>query len=440
MATRPLFGNNGFFGNPFASQASVPSVPMPRQGGMGPMPRDPHKGGGLLGNAMGWNGNPIYDGWRRLADSGILEDIGYGMLTTTNMGDAFAAAGLRSAEMRPYREQRQQEKEMRERYAQLFREWGPEYEEFAYGLETGAFDPADAFSSALQYRQSLEQQGVDQQRLAGNAQFLPEGPWRDAYMGGAIDFMEAHSWSQGGGEPDITDTQANLSWRAQEAGLVPGSPEYQNFMLTGGSGNGGMSLSVDPTTGAINFSQGGGGRLNQTIDSGLGGQYVQIQQDALSAVTGLQTLDAMEEAMADPSFYSGFGSEQLMGLKQAAAAIGIDPEGVTSMESFRALSNKAVLDAMGGSLGTGVSNADRSFVEAQVAQLGNTPEGNRQIISIQRALKERQIQIAEIADRYRAANGNMNGFASYLAQWAEANPLFQQAGGNAADPLGLFGG
>ena len=183
-----------------------------------------------------------------------------------------------------------------------------------------------------------------------------------------------------------------------------------------------------------------GGKFNQTVDAGMGGEYVKIQQDALSAVTGLQTLDAMEQAMSDPSFYSGFGAEQLMGLKQAAAAIGIDPEGVTSMESFRALSNKAVLDAMGGSLGTGVSNADRSFVEAQVAQLGNTPEGNREIISIQRALKERQIQIAEIADRYRAANGNMNGFATYLAQWAEANPLFQQAGGNAADPLGLFGG
>lgn len=439
MATRPLFGDSGFFGNPFAPQASVPSVPMPRQGGMGPVPHDPHKGGGMLGNAMGWNGNPVYDGWRRFADSGILEDIGYGMLTTTNMGDAFAKAGLRSAEMRPYREQRQQEKEIRERYAQLFREWGPEYEEFAYGLETGAFDPADAFGSALQYRQSLEQQGLDQQRLAGNAQLLPEGPWRDAYLGGALDFSKAYEWSQGGGEPDMTDTQTNLSWRAQEAGLTPGTPEYQQFMLSGGSGGGGLSITSDGR-GGFSVTQGMGGKFNQTVDGGMGDEFVKIQQDALSAVTGLQTLDAMEQAMSDPSFYSGFGAEQLMGLKQAAAAIGIDPEGVTSMESFRALSNKAVLDAMGGSLGTGVSNADRSFVEAQVAQLGNTPEGNRQIISIQRALKERQIQIAEIADRYRAANGNMNGFATYLAQWAEANPLFQQAGGNAADPLGLFGG
>lgn len=36
-------------------------------------------------------------------------------------------------------------------------------------------------------------------------------------------------------QPQMTDTQRNLQYRAQEAGLVPGSPEYINFMLTGGT-------------------------------------------------------------------------------------------------------------------------------------------------------------------------------------------------------------
>lgn len=33
-----------------------------------------------------------------------------------------------------------------------------------------------------------------------------------------------------------TDTQRNLEWRAQQAGLMPGTPEYQRFMEKGGSG------------------------------------------------------------------------------------------------------------------------------------------------------------------------------------------------------------
>ena len=433
MATRPLFGDNGFFGNPFAPQASVPSVPMPRQGGVGQMPttQRPQR----IGQMLGWGDNPLYQAFDSNRNALIMS--GMAMLDG-DMTDAYRAYAQGSM-LDNQEAERKRQGEMATRYAELLRGWGPEYEQFASGIETGAFEPGQGYLSALEYQQDLKTQAAQQQQLAGNAQFLPEGPWRDAYMGGAIDFMDAHKWSQGGGEPDMTDTQTNLSWRAEQAGLVPGTDEYRQFMLSGGSGGGGLSISADGQ-GGFSVTQGMGGKFNQTVDAGMGGEYVKIQQDALSAVTGLQTLDAMEQAMSDPSFYSGFGAEQLMGLKQAAAAIGIDPEGVTSMESFRALSNKAVLDAMGGSLGTGVSNADRSFVEAQVAQLGNTPEGNRQIFSIQRTLKERQIQIAEIADRYRAANGNMNGFAAYLAQWAEANPLFQQAGGNAADPLGLFGG
>lgn len=50
-----------------------------------------------------------------------------------------------------------------------------------------------------------------------------------------------------------TDSQKNLDYRAREAGLVRGTPEYQNFMLTGGAG--GTSLMVGPD-GTVQFSQG----------------------------------------------------------------------------------------------------------------------------------------------------------------------------------------
>jgi hypothetical protein len=52
----------------------------------------------------------------------------------------------------------------------------------------------------------------------------------------------------------MTDTQQNLLWRAKQAGLVEGSPEWQQFMVTGGQG--GTSLSVGPD-GSVSFQQGG---------------------------------------------------------------------------------------------------------------------------------------------------------------------------------------
>lgn len=60
------------------------------------------------------------------------------------------------------------------------------------------------------------------------------------------------------GTPDdgMTDTQINLSWRAEQAGLVPGTPEYAEFMRSGGQSTG-MALTVGPD-GTVQFSQGGG--------------------------------------------------------------------------------------------------------------------------------------------------------------------------------------
>lgn len=55
----------------------------------------------------------------------------------------------------------------------------------------------------------------------------------------------------------MTDTQQNLMWRAEQAGLQPGTPEYQQFMVSGGSG--GTSLSVGPD-GSVSFVQGAGAK------------------------------------------------------------------------------------------------------------------------------------------------------------------------------------
>lgn len=54
---------------------------------------------------------------------------------------------------------------------------------------------------------------------------------------------------------DMTTAVQTLQQRAEAGGLVPGTPEYQQFMIQGGAANG-ISLSVGPD-GSVQFNQGG---------------------------------------------------------------------------------------------------------------------------------------------------------------------------------------
>jgi len=168
---------------------------------------------------------------------------------------------------------------------------------------------------------------------------------------------------------------------------------------------------------------------DKTVGEGYGKRFLDIQQGAQTAQRTLDGLQVMENAMVDPNFYSGTGEAYVNGLKRLAVSIGGDPNKVSSVETFNAMAKQAALDSMGGSLGTGFSNADRDFVTDQVPSLANTPEGNRKLIEIQRKLNLRKQQIAAQARAYAAQHNDRidAGFDEYIAKWAEQNPLFPQA-------------
>lgn len=150
-----------------------------------------------------------------------------------------------------------------------------------------------------------------------------------------------------------------------------------------------------------------------------------FQDEGISGRKALTSLSIMEEAMNDKNFYSGTGVEMVAKAKKLAAAFGINPDGVSSMEAFNAQAKAAALDAMGGTLGTGFSNADRDFVTDQVANLANSPEGNKKLIEIQKKLNQRKVDIAARAREYEKKNGKIDiGFYEETDAWAEANPLF----------------
>ena len=79
---------------------------------------------------------------------------------------------------------------------------------------------------------------------------------------------------------------------------------------------------------------------------------------------------------------------------------------------------------MGGSLGAGFSDGDRTFVIGMGPQLGTTKEGNLKIMLINDIIADRQIAMSELASNYAAENGALDvDFEKALRLWVEENSI-----------------
>jgi len=154
-----------------------------------------------------------------------------------------------------------------------------------------------------------------------------------------------------------------------------------------------------------------------------------LQSEGMKARSAINVYQKLLHLTQSPDFYSGPMSSQVMKAKQLARNLGINPDGVKNIESFKALSNDAIRQEIG-SLGTGVSNADVLFLSQANANLDFTPEGNRQLVGIKISLAQRKADIAQMARDYLKETGKKYLDAEFdeaLAQWAEQNPIFPEA-------------
>lgn len=269
---------------------------------------------------------------------------------------------------------------------------------------------------------------ANQKRAMQREAFTP-----DAATGG-VDYNRALTTFVRGGDLESAAKVAAI----QKAIAPENTPAIQNYNFAVKNGYKGTPLQyakelaeagASKTSVSTNI-QSGEKEFDKAVGKDYGETFVGINKGARDSVGALNNLNLMEKITQDPNFYSGTGGEAVTRAKQLAASLGItDAASAAPNELFKKISQKSVLDAAGGSLGAGFSNADRSFLEGTVANIGNTPEGNRQIIGIARRVEQRKQEIAKFARDYASKNGGRidANFDTALADWTNKNPAFPQA-------------
>jgi len=73
-----------------------------------------------------------------------------------------------------------------------------------------------------------------------------------------------------------------------------------------------------------------------------------------------------------------------------------------------------------------MSDKDREFLMKSVPNLGNTQDGNRQLIKILMTMEERKIEEAQIVSRMQADRKSSNEIREALNQFGNSRPMFGQ--------------
>lgn len=187
-----------------------------------------------------------------------------------------------------------------------------------------------------------------------------------------------------------TDTQKNLEWRAREAGLEPGTKEFRDFMLSGGSGPQTTITNVvgaegDPYQKKFWETMAGADAKSFTdaIESGDQARRNRINLDRLSQLS-LTTPQGMEGAVIN-----------------ALGEYGIKTEGLDNVQAMNSLISQLVPTQRPPGSGT-ISDADLKLYQASLPRLINSPEGNKLILETMYAINDHDIAAAEIASRVAA--------------------------------------
>jgi hypothetical protein len=158
-------------------------------------------------------------------------------------------------------------------------------------------------------------------------------------------------------------------------------------------------------------------------------QYNGIQTAGMNAGKKIATYQRISDLLAgiDGGRLTPAGTEMASALN--SLGVKVDPK-LGNKQAAQALMNQLVLDANGGSLGVGVSNADVQFLSKTGPNLMQSAEGRQKLVKYAIAREQRAQTVAQMARQWQqragrldAADRNGKSFYDYLDAWANANPL-----------------
>lgn len=152
--------------------------------------------------------------------------------------------------------------------------------------------------------------------------------------------------------------------------------------------------------------------------------YKEIAKKARAASAMIPTLQRMSQL--SPDAYEGKAAPLMQTLRSFLTSFGIPSDKVAAGEELTMFSNKGVLEGIGGSLGTGISNSDVGLIKETFPGLTTSAAGRQKLVDSLLKLKNREIEVRRLAEEYMADNGSLKGFNTWLARWAAENPLFPQ--------------
>lgn len=137
-----------------------------------------------------------------------------------------------------------------------------------------------------------------------------------------------------------TDTQRNLEWRAQQAGLQPGTPEYADFMARGGQLP--QQTTVNNVIGGEQLTPG-----QKKIDESFADTYLQWMgggwADSAKQIEQLtESLDIIERAAKDGSNISG-----AIGALPSSVQPFVNPQGTIAREGVEEVVQRSLREILG---------------------------------------------------------------------------------------------
>lgn len=209
----------------------------------------------------------------------------------------------------------------------------------------------------------------------------------------------------------VPDSFRTLQLRAEQAGLQPGSAEYQAFMEQGGAERGPDVQVVLPAE-ATSF--------DKALGQGQAEQVLAISNQGTVARRNRNTLVQLQGALAN----APQGAEG--GFKSFVGKFGIDTEGLDDIQAAQALISQLVPAQRPPGSGT-MSDADLAEFKRSLPSIINQPGGNEKIIRTALAINEYLIREAEIADQ--VINREISPSEGRAKMAALVNPLAPSGGG-----------